>query len=192
MNNVDEVVGTQRQGNGSVHAYVFSGGKLTDLNSEIVGIQDWTLAYADAINDRGQIVGVGSRPGVVGDVGYVLTPLADVTPPELSAASNVSKLWPPNGRTTSVVVTGTAADDDSFVDTATLSYAVRDEYGEVQPRGTFTLAPDGSFSFAVPLVAARKGEDLDGRTYEIVVKAADRAGNMASRTVRVTVPHDGR
>jgi hypothetical protein len=67
---------------------------------------------------------------------------------------------------------------------------VTDEYGQVQPSGSFAPGADGSYSFGVPLVAARNGDDRDGRTYTIVVGARDAIGNVGSCSTVVTVPHD--
>ena len=36
------------------------------------------------------------------------------------------------------------------------------------------------------------GSDLDGRRYEIIVSASDKAGNGASASTFVVVPHDQR
>jgi hypothetical protein len=70
------------------------------------------------------------------------------------------------------------------------AYAVKDEYGEVQPRGAITLGPGGAYSFTILLQASRLGTDLDGRRYTVTVQARDNAGNGGSKTTVVTVPHD--
>jgi hypothetical protein len=70
------------------------------------------------------------------------------------------------------------------------AYAVADEYGQVQPSGVLTLGAGGSYLFAVSLIAARNGDDLDGRTYTIVVGARDTIGNLGSCSIALTVPHD--
>jgi hypothetical protein len=40
------------------------------------------------------------------------------------------------------------------------------------------------------LPASRNGSDKDGRTFTIRIEASDRAGNAASATAIVRVPHD--
>jgi probable HAF family extracellular repeat protein len=45
------------------HAFLFSDGRMTDLNSLLPAGSGWTLGSAIAINDEGQIVGVGLGPG---------------------------------------------------------------------------------------------------------------------------------
>jgi len=42
----------------------------------------------------------------------------------------------------------------------------------------------------VNLEASRLGADRDGRRYQVIVTAADKAGNRASASTIVTVPHD--
>ena len=51
-------------------------------------------------------------------------------------------------------------------------------------------ANDGTYSFTVMLEASRLGQDLNGRQYQIVVSAQDKAGNPATASTIVTVPHD--
>jgi hypothetical protein len=67
---------------------------------------------------------------------------------------------------------------------------VQDEYGRVQPKGAITLGAGGNYSFTVFLQASRLGSDLDGRRYTIAVGAKDNAGNAASKSIAVIVPHD--
>jgi hypothetical protein len=67
---------------------------------------------------------------------------------------------------------------------------VIDEYGQDQPNGPITLGAGGSYSLGMPLIAARNGNDHDGRTYTIIVNAQDALGNVGSCFSVVTVPHD--
>ena len=114
----------------------------------------------------------------------------DTIPPTITAAATPSVLWPPNGKTVSVVVSGTVVDEGSvFVDPTSVRFAVNDEYGRVQPRGDVTIDADGKYSQVVRLVASRRH---DARTYKIFIRAQDHAGNSASARVIVIVPHDRR
>jgi VCBS repeat-containing protein len=123
--------------------------------------------------------------------GIPSAPVAVNRPPSETAAASLPTLWPPNGKLVSDVISGTITDEgDSGIDPASLTYTVVDEYGAVQPSGTFTLQSDGTYSFTVPLEASRLGNDKDGRVYTITVNAADNAGNASSITITVTVPHD--
>jgi len=54
------------------HAFVYSGGKMKDLNSMIPAGLGWALTEANGINASGQIVGMGTINGV--EHGYLLTP----------------------------------------------------------------------------------------------------------------------
>jgi len=109
--------------------------------------------------------------------------------PSLSCAATPTSLWPPNGQPVSVTISGTITLGTSNI--ASGKYAVIDEYGQFQPSGSVALSPGGgSYSFQVPLLAARKDDDLDGRTYTIVVVATDTVGNPGSCATVVTVPHD--
>jgi hypothetical protein len=44
----------------------------------------------------------------------------------------------------------------------------------------------------VLLDSSRKGEDLNGRRYDVVVTATDRAGNQVAASIAIIVPHDQR
>jgi hypothetical protein len=87
-----------------------------------------------------------------------------------------------------VTVFGKISDTGCTVQTA--AFAVKDEYGEVQPSGPVTLGPRGAYSFTVLLQAARLGTDLDGRLYTISVSASNNAGKTGSQASAVIVPHD--
>ena len=113
---------------------------------------------------------------------------ADVAPVvTLSAAPAV--LWPPNGRTVPVTLSGTLTVAPCAATVTSLSYAVVDEYGLVQPSGPIVPGADGAFSVSVPLQASRRGDDRDGRQYTIRVTATNGTGGRATATSVVTVPH---
>jgi len=78
------------------------------------------------------------------------------------------------------------------VNVTSATFAVRDEYGRVQPHGAMALGPGGSYSFTVLLQASRLGSDHDGRRYTLSVGARDNGGNGGSKTGVVIVPHDQR
>ena len=109
------------------------------------------------------------------------------TPPTITATANKTTLWPPNGTLVPVTVSGTITSPYS---TVTASFRVVDEYGMVQPSGPITVDSDGTFSFIVYLQASRKGQDKDGRLYQIFIDAVDPSGNKSELEIDVTVPHD--
>jgi probable HAF family extracellular repeat protein len=54
------------------HAFIYSGGKMKDLNTLITPGSGWTLLSANGINNAGQIVGDGTHNGKAR--AYLLTP----------------------------------------------------------------------------------------------------------------------
>ena len=71
INDSGVVVGQSTFG-GTYHAFVYSGGKIKDLNSMIQAGSGWVLIDAQGINAFGQIVGMGTHNGQ--DRAYLLTP----------------------------------------------------------------------------------------------------------------------
>ena len=112
------------------------------------------------------------------------------TPPSVSCTASPNTLWPPNGQPVSVTVSGIITPGTSPLAPNGTNYLVIDEYGQDQPNGNFTLGSGGSYLFQVSLIASRKGNDKDGRTYTIIVNGQDTLGNVGSCSSVVTVPHD--
>ena len=112
------------------------------------------------------------------------------TPPSVSCTATPNTLWPPNSKTVLVTVSGTITPGTQAIPSGDTIYGVIDSYGQAQPSGSIALAAGGSYSFRVSLVAARNGDDRDGRTYTIVVGARDMVGNIGSCSAAVTVRHD--
>jgi probable HAF family extracellular repeat protein len=79
INNAGQVVGAFSMPY-SAHAYLFSNGKVTDLNSVLPANSGWLLQYASAINNKGQILAGGIGPGGQA-VHVLLTPVAEVPEP---------------------------------------------------------------------------------------------------------------
>ncbi|HZK80771.1 MAG TPA: hypothetical protein VFC46_06875 [Humisphaera sp.] len=61
------------KGSSTTHAFEYRAGKMYDLNSLIDPASGWTLLAASAVNDAGQIVGVGMIRGHVH--GFLLNPV---------------------------------------------------------------------------------------------------------------------
>lgn len=86
INTVGQVVGDSYNtgGAGGRAAFLYSGGTMTDLTSQLVNGAGWSLKYAYAISDGGQIVGEGDYHGV--EHGFLLNPEAVATPEPASLA----------------------------------------------------------------------------------------------------------
>jgi hypothetical protein len=107
----------------------------------------------------------------VGDACELLTITIAATPETLS---------PSTGKLVPVTISGRITDAGSGVDPNTASYAVTDEYGRVQPSGSFTVGADGTYTFTIHLQTSVQGNDTDGRQYLVTVSAFDHAGNEGS------------
>jgi hypothetical protein len=136
----------------------------------------------------------------------------DERAPTVTAAANPKSLWPANNKKVNVTVSGRITDAVSGVDRSSARYSVVDSAGRVQPSGTITVGPQGTYSFVVALVAGRDdngkhdsdhrgrddddddfrrdGKDRVERRYKITVQAADLAGNTESEVVVVDVVRD--
>jgi hypothetical protein len=114
----------------------------------------------------------------------------DATAPMIAVTATAPILWPPNGKLIPDAITGAMMDSLSGIDPATAAFHVVDKYGLLQPADRIVVAPDGNFRFPLMLDASRLGDDLAGRQYEIIVSAADKAGNRRAASTKVTVPHD--
>lgn len=74
INNQGQIVGSSDFHVGNSHAFLYSHGKMTDLNNLIPAGSGWILESANGINDKGQIAGTGSHNHKTR--AFVLTPLS--------------------------------------------------------------------------------------------------------------------
>lgn len=116
--------------------------------------------------------------------------LTVVDGPKINISASPLTLWPPNGASVPVNISGTISSSQNPVDPLTPSFTVTDEYGRVQPSGRVLIQPDGGYSFTILLEASRRGDDEDGRQYVITVSTKDQIGIPGSASIVVTVPHD--
>ncbi|HXV13268.1 MAG TPA: FlgD immunoglobulin-like domain containing protein [Candidatus Krumholzibacteria bacterium] len=118
----------------------------------------------------------------------------DTTPPEITVVLDRDALWPPNHKMVEVCVdfievTDICDDAPTYVLQEITSDEPENDVGDgnTEPdiQGADFETPDLCFD----LRAERQGTE-NGRTYTIVYRAEDGAGNEAFATVYVEVPHD--
>jgi len=183
INASGQIVGSYVVVNGdSFHGFLYEEGVFTTI--DVPGAAD---TDALDINDGGKIVGTFNDN--IRSYGFVATPvIADKTPPVITISASPATLSPPNGRLVTVAVSGAITDGANGSGVQASTYQVTDEYGQIQPSGSLTLA-NGEYAFSVALQASRRGNDRDGRRYTITVSATDQAGNRGDALTLVIVPH---
>lgn len=123
INEHGQIVGEALISPQNPHAFIWANGAMTDLNDLVAPGSGWTLTFAAAINDAGEIIGQGTLNGVAH--AFLLTPI--------SSAPNVTAITPSTGpRTgsTTVTITGTGftgATAVSFGGTPATSFTVNSD-----------------------------------------------------------------
>ena len=75
LNDIGQVVGASSAANGTYRGFILSNGVMTDLNSLLDSAsvtKGWSIKYASAINNSGQITGAGTVNGE--EHAFLLTP----------------------------------------------------------------------------------------------------------------------
>ncbi len=75
INDSGDIVGYSLTSSGKNHAFIYSDGQLKDLN-DLVSIPGWTIAFAEDINNAGQIVVIGQDSNNV-NKSFLLTPIPE-------------------------------------------------------------------------------------------------------------------
>src|SRR5262245_176931 len=164
---------TEKSADGGITWQLYSG-------NLVIGDEGITSIYYRSIDRAGNIEAAQS-----------LTIKIDKTAPYISLSANPSIIWPPNGKTVVVAINGEATDSVSGLEI--VSYVVTDEYGsllEIAPRSL--SGNSAKWSERLELEARRDGNDQDGRVYQVKAILSDTAGNAATATVNILVPHDRR
>ena len=115
----------------------------------------------------------------------------DTSAPVLALTATPSVIWPATGETVNVRIDGNGSDSVSGL--TNVSYTVTDEYGT--PLAIPVRSLSGSSTTwieTLAVVAQREGTDLNGRLYVVVATLMDVAGNTATITRNILVPHDQR
>lgn len=71
-------------------------------------------------------------------------------------------------------------------------YELKDEYVEYGRSEDLVAGPGGTFSHGVPIMVSRRGDDKDGRLYQLTIFAENEAGVGASGGLTVVIRHDQR
>jgi uncharacterized lipoprotein YddW (UPF0748 family) len=115
----------------------------------------------------------------------------DKSAPLITLTATPSIIWPANNGTVNASVTGSGSDSVSGL--AAVSYVVTDEYGTPLGIPARSLAGSSSeWQDSLALEARRAGKDRDGRLYRVVATVTDQAGNTATASADIIVPHDQR
>ena len=119
--------------------------------------------------------------------------VADTTPPEISVVLDRDALWPPNHKLVqvcaAVVVTDICDDSPTFVLESITSSEPDNDIGDGNTNADIQNADYETADLCFSLRSERQGPG-DGRTYTIVYRAEDDAGNATPATVYVRVAHD--
>ena len=131
------------------------------------------------------IDGDGDGTAVVDMGAFESEEVTDPTPPAVTAAAEAATVPPLGDRRLPVIVWGLVR-DESGVNLTSGTFAVTDEYGQVEPQGTFSIRQDGRYSFVVWL-ETRRADDRDGRQFLITVTAEDEDGHVGIASTTVTI-----
>ena len=113
----------------------------------------------------------------------------DTTPPVISKlTATPSLIWPPNHKMVPVTLNAVATDNVG-VTSLKITSATSNERDNGRGDGDTSNDIQITGDLTLNLRAERSGED-NGRIYTIVVTARDAAGNVATKSVTVSVPKD--
>jgi hypothetical protein len=113
----------------------------------------------------------------------------DKTAPTINLTANPNRIFPPNGQSVTVTLSGVGSDAISGL--ASVSYVVTDEYGTTLNIPTRTLSGNSaSWTDLLIVEARRRGNDLDGRLYRVAATIMDAAGNTSTATADIVIQHD--
>jgi len=155
------------------------------LLDQAVDVSGWRLSFPFGISADGRVIGgVGINPSGAQQAWLArLAQTPSCTPPAISSvAATPSVLWPPNHKMVgvSVLVDATAACGPPVCAiTSIASNEPGGGAGDIEITGALTAL----------LRSERSGGSM-GRTYTITVECRDAAGNEATGTTAVQVPHD--
>jgi probable HAF family extracellular repeat protein len=118
-----------------------------------------------------------------------LTVRIDKTPPTVICQASPSTLWPPNGKLVPVQVNVSVTDPNGSGPNGYTLVSITSNEGDIATQQQGLVV--GTASTSGFLQAARAG-NVTNRLYTLTYQASDVAGNTATCTTTVTVPHDQR
>jgi hypothetical protein len=168
-----------------------SGVAATEYSTD--GGATWTPYPADGfqISNEGVTTVLYRSTDRAGNVeaARTLTVKLDKSAPTLTLSADPSEIWPPDGRTVNVTLSGQGADAVSGL--AGVTYVVTDEYGAPLSVPARTLSgASASWADSLGVEAQRNGGDTDGRLYRVTATLTDVAGNVTTATADIVVLHD--
>ncbi|UCG53027.1 MAG: T9SS type A sorting domain-containing protein [Candidatus Latescibacterota bacterium] len=160
------------------------------MDTDTVG--DWFRNDYDGYGLPG-FLGTPEDHEAINTPGYANDTVADFTPPVITVDLDRTVLWPPNHKMVEVCATVIVTDNrdpaPTFVLTSVSSSEPDNGQGDGNTVNDIQGADVGTADVCFELRAERQGGG-NGREYTIVYTAEDEAGNTASMTVAVRVPHD--
>jgi hypothetical protein len=136
---------------------------------------NWTVFFADSTIESSLLV-QDDNPNAT-----------DTTPPSITVSLTPNSIWPPNGVMHTINANISVHDDvDPNPMVKLVSITCNEDLGTADIVG----ANIGTDSRSFALRATRLGTDKVGRIYLVTYSATDYAGNTATATATVTVPHD--
>jgi hypothetical protein len=126
----------------------------------------------------------GANPALIGKIRIENGPV-DETPPVVTCSANPRTLWPPNHKLVPITVDVSVEDGDSGPAGYTLESVVANEPAATGDVSGFSI---GTADTTGALRATRGARS--GRVYTLTYVGKDNAGNTASCSTTVTVPHD--
>ncbi len=146
------------------------------------------------VNDGVDGDSLPTNDGSADDSTVTITVNADVTPPEIVMAETEDVLFPPNHKTHPYAIADiveSVSDDCSVMtlEDVVFGHATSDELDNGIGDGNTSGDVDFKDCSEVRVRAERAGPE-DGRVYVLHLHADDEAGNRASESYQISVPHD--
>jgi microsomal dipeptidase-like Zn-dependent dipeptidase len=160
-------------------------GVLTCADPETISGEGGSQAATGVVSDRAGNTAQATLSGVN----------IDMTPPVVTCVNDSPTLWPPNGRligvTATVGVDGGTSGANGFTLLSATSNQADNGNGDGNTTGDirgWVIGTPSAFGF----LRAERAGPLTARVYSLLYEGRDKAGNAATCTTTVTVPHDQR